>query len=983
MFKIAKVFILFTIFILAFFFAYTASSIAASVNACQCSDNLDNDLDGLVDFPDDPGCLSANDPEEFNMPQPLLPQVSSGTFKVGGLVYYPQTELGPNLLANPSFEELNKNGKPLGWVASAAFSLDDSVAKNGKYSYRLKDAPLHKYSEIAKQLIPNLKKGNYRISGWIKPEAIGVDALNGSVRISFGAAFGKPGGGGVSVKVKGTSDWQYIEKRNIVITEDIDANFKLEAYCEPDGTAWFDDLGLREEMQPPIDVFMLYPNYRGILFDDQSQALRFDLTINPPGTSAVSDYRLEAVVINERNLSVVLSKTFASQKNLTVLLDAGDFLNYETYLVRFKLVKISDGIPLYEYPAYRISKLPGSLRDSLAVSFDEDNRILLNGKPGFILGVYDSGLGYAPSEYVWERIFTDYRRLFELPINFYNNYWYGKAPVASLSKMSNVLQSRGIYFLHTGNCFGEGEWKPSEFPIYTDDAYLAGLSGISGLAGFYTMDECVPESSQGVFNSTARLKAFKPGGITFGSSNQKDSLFYWRDTVDLLSMDPYPLYGAQPQDGYNLAQVANEVKATKDALKNSRPFAAVIQFFKFGSAARWPTRDELRNMSYMAIAEGANGLFYWSLGVNGLAYTCNGSSEYYSPKGTTSWCPAKIDNFNNLKDVITELDSLKPALSGFDRPDLLLDNSNPSVHTRVKFTEDKVYLIAYNYTKDNLLAKFTWAKPLAAVEVFNESRSLDFSKNAFSDSFGPYQAHVYEIDMNIITADTQPPTAPADPVAKAVSPYRINLSWSASVDNVGVVGYKLYRGNNRIAVLSGTSYADTGLLPLINYSYKVYAYDAAGNLSGSSPSFSATTFALPNNPPVLAYIGDKTVDENKTLSFVISAADAQGDLLSYSASGLPTGAQFNSLDRVFSWRPNYQQQGSYQVTFSVVDNKGGSDCETITITVKDITSSAGPLGLISVPVGTIKVAPSPFSWLFNFAYFKQLFIKKLLLPSKK
>ena len=33
-----------------------------------CEDGIDNDSDGLVDFPDDPGCTSETDDDEFNQP---------------------------------------------------------------------------------------------------------------------------------------------------------------------------------------------------------------------------------------------------------------------------------------------------------------------------------------------------------------------------------------------------------------------------------------------------------------------------------------------------------------------------------------------------------------------------------------------------------------------------------------------------------------------------------------------------------------------------------------------------------------------------------------------------------------------------------------------------------------------------------------------------------------------------------------------------
>src|SRR5262249_19509662 len=33
----------------------------------QCSDGVDNDGDGLIDFPQDPGCFGADDDDEFNV----------------------------------------------------------------------------------------------------------------------------------------------------------------------------------------------------------------------------------------------------------------------------------------------------------------------------------------------------------------------------------------------------------------------------------------------------------------------------------------------------------------------------------------------------------------------------------------------------------------------------------------------------------------------------------------------------------------------------------------------------------------------------------------------------------------------------------------------------------------------------------------------------------------------------------------------------
>ncbi|KKW45452.1 MAG: Coagulation factor 5/8 type domain protein, partial [Parcubacteria group bacterium GW2011_GWB1_56_8] len=92
-------------------------------------------------------------------------------------------------------------------------------------------------------------------------------------------------------------------------------------------------------------------------------------------------------------------------------------------------------------------------------------------------------------------------------------------------------------------------------------------------------------------------------------------------------------------------------------------------------------------------------------------------------------------------------------------------------------------------------------------------------------------------------ADTQAPTVPANLTATAISSSQINLSWTASTDNVGVSGYRVYRGGVQIATTTATTYQNTGLAPSTTYTYTVSAYDAANNASAQSASASATTQA--------------------------------------------------------------------------------------------------------------------------------------------
>jgi hypothetical protein len=97
-------------------------------------------------------------------------------------------------------------------------------------------------------------------------------------------------------------------------------------------------------------------------------------------------------------------------------------------------------------------------------------------------------------------------------------------------------------------------------------------------------------------------------------------------------------------------------------------------------------------------------------------------------------------------------------------------------------------------------------------------------------------------------ADTTPPTTPGSLTASASSSSQMNLSWTASTDNVGVAGYQLERCTgsgctnfSQVAAPSGPSYSDGGLTASTTYVYRVRATDGAGNFSGYSSTVSATT----------------------------------------------------------------------------------------------------------------------------------------------
>ncbi|MGE5550457.1 MAG: discoidin domain-containing protein [Bacteroidota bacterium] len=59
----------------------------------------------------------------------------------------------------------------------------------------------------------------------------------------------------------------------------------------------------------------------------------------------------------------------------------------------------------------------------------------------------------------------------------------------------------------------------------------------------------------------------------------------------------------------------------------------------------------------------------------------------------------------------------------------------------------------------------------------------------------------------------------------------------------------------------------------------------------------------------------------ESIQFSLAADDPNGDTLTYSADHLPDGAAFDQAAGVFSWTPDYNQAGTYNVYFTVSDGE--------------------------------------------------------------
>ena len=95
----------------------------------------------------------------------------------------------------------------------------------------------------------------------------------------------------------------------------------------------------------------------------------------------------------------------------------------------------------------------------------------------------------------------------------------------------------------------------------------------------------------------------------------------------------------------------------------------------------------------------------------------------------------------------------------------------------------------------------------------------------------------------LTTVDTEAPGVPTNVSATDVTQTGAKVTWSASADNVGVVGYNVYVGEGKVndTPVTATEYALTGLTANTEYTVSVSAVDAAGNESAKSKAATFTT----------------------------------------------------------------------------------------------------------------------------------------------
>jgi len=241
-------------------------------------------------------------------------------------------------------------------------------------------------------------------------------------------------------------------------------------------------------------------------------------------------------------------------------------------------------------------------------------------------------------------------------------------------------------------------------------------------------------------------------------------------------------------------------------------------------------------------------------------------------------------------------------------------------------------------------------------------------------------------DSVFTTTDTIAPTVPENLIATVVSTSQIDLRWTASTDDVGVAGYKIFRNGTEIGTRNTTLYSDTGLVANTGYTYTVSSYDAAENFSSQSVAANATT---EENPPLvslsatdLSFSGEEAGNSPATQNITIS--NVGGGSLNWNASATENWLSLSPISGsapstlAVSVNTSGLLAGTYTESIVLVAAEASNTPQNITVTLTIttptpvqgtdliVTSVSGPS--TGAAGGTITIANTATNQGTNFSY---------------
>jgi fibronectin type 3 domain-containing protein len=222
--------------------------------------------------------------------------------------------------------------------------------------------------------------------------------------------------------------------------------------------------------------------------------------------------------------------------------------------------------------------------------------------------------------------------------------------------------------------------------------------------------------------------------------------------------------------------------------------------------------------------------------------------------------------------------------------------------------------------------------------------------------------------------DNTAPSAPTALTGTAKNAGEVDLSWTASTDNLGVTNYDIYRGGALVGTVPGGSaqgssltYQDTTVAPSTTYAYTVKARDAANNTSAASNTATVTTPAastVPNAPSNLAATATSSTSVNLTWT-----ASTSSNVTGYNIYRGPRGGTLTKLPNSSGTSPFVDTTAApgtaYDYAVTAVATGGAESARSNTAQVTTPGSGGGGGSITAGTTSVTQVTTAGTSWTVN------------------
>ena len=490
------------------------------------------------------------------------------------------------LLTNGSFEDV-KDDKTVGWNVPEHYAFADGVGMNGTRGIVFENKDDKTFYKYPSAQVAFERGKRYEYSVWAK-----TDGLTGRAQLcmEWYDANGKWLSGSYQGGFGGTKDWTQLKGVTPPIPSEA-AKVRVSFLVSKGGIGkvWFDDISVKP-MERPVFGGLYSSAYRNLSADGK---VRFRAAVNlkdHPGAKVVFSYKDAG---GDRR----------SVKPTRLTDDAAIFeieaahLAKGTHPVSCELIdrngrKLGGG----SLDFTRVNELP-----KRRTWFDAKRRTIVDGKPFFPLGIYLSSVN--------EKQFAEF---LTGPFNCIMPY------VEPSVEQLDFCRTKGIEVIYPLNSI----WPWSKHRpkgVDSDDDAQAYVERVvndkkdhPAVMAWYCNDEISLEKFPQLLARQQLLERIDPSHPTWTVLYQYGEVRGYYPTFDVVGTDPYPIPGSP------IGNVAMWTRTTDDEVMGLKPMWQVPQAFAWADCRgperkndRFPTREEMVNMTWQCVANGANGIVYW------------------------------------------------------------------------------------------------------------------------------------------------------------------------------------------------------------------------------------------------------------------------------------------------------------------------------------------------------------------------------------